>query len=154
MSKMTKAVAAAVMAMGASAAQAGITIPAGDWTVDIGGNVNTYYTNTSWDGDLESNVPGAPTSENANQISTGLLPSALVSAPRPVRTTWTSLFNSHSSSAPTALTVVPVCSVKTVQAATASTFVKRSPLSVTRAGVLSSSVAIWASSVLTPSCPT
>ena len=27
-----------------SAANAGITIPAGDWTVDIGGNVNAYYT--------------------------------------------------------------------------------------------------------------
>lgn len=74
--KMKLAVAAA-LAMGASAAQAGITIPAGDWTVDIGGNVNTYYTNTKWDGDLESATKGAPTSENANQISTGLLPSAL-----------------------------------------------------------------------------
>jgi len=38
------AVAGAIFAA-ASAAQAGIIIPAGDWTVDIGGNVNMY---TSW----------------------------------------------------------------------------------------------------------
>ena len=41
------AVAGAVLALSASAANAGIIIPAGDWTVDIGGNVNTYYTHTS-----------------------------------------------------------------------------------------------------------
>jgi predicted porin len=75
--KLSLAVAGAVMAFGASAANAGITIPAGDWTIDIGGNVNTYYTNTRWTDDLESSVNGVPTSESANQISTGLLPSAL-----------------------------------------------------------------------------
>ncbi len=36
------AVAGAILALTASAAQAGIIIPAGDWTLDIGGNVNTY----------------------------------------------------------------------------------------------------------------
>ncbi len=77
MTKMTKAVAAAVLAMGASAAQAGITIPAGDWTIDIGGNVNTYYSNTRWTGDLKSNTSGVFTHESANEVSTGLLPSAL-----------------------------------------------------------------------------
>jgi len=77
MTKMTKAVAAAVLAMGASAAQAGITIPAGDWTIDIGGNVNAYYTHTTFGGDLESKVDGVATSESANMVSTGLLPSAL-----------------------------------------------------------------------------
>ena len=75
--KLSMAVAGAVMAFGASAANAGIVIPAGDWTIDIGGNVNTYYTNTHWSQDLSSNLNGAPTNDNANQISTGLLPSAL-----------------------------------------------------------------------------
>jgi len=39
------AVAGAVLALSASA-NAGIIIPAGDWTLDIGGNVNTFVTNT------------------------------------------------------------------------------------------------------------
>ena len=50
-----------------SAANAGITIPAGDWTVDIGGNVNAYYTHTS----------GSAVANSKNQIQTGLLPTAL-----------------------------------------------------------------------------
>jgi len=79
MTKMTKAVAAAVLAMGASAAQAGITIPAGDWTIDIGGNVNAYYVN--YDGNADAGytgplVAGATEGENQN-IRTGLLPSAI-----------------------------------------------------------------------------
>lgn len=78
--KLGMAVAGAVMAFGASAANAGITIPAGDWTIDIGGNVNAYYTNTNFSGNLANSTnaaDGEPLSENANQISTGLLPSAL-----------------------------------------------------------------------------
>lgn len=67
--KLSMAVASAVMAFGASAANAGITIPAGDWTIDIGGNVNTFYTRTT--GDLEVN------GEDITDIRTGLLPSAL-----------------------------------------------------------------------------
>jgi predicted porin len=67
--KLSMAVAGAVMAFGASAANAGITIPAGDWTIDIGGNVNTYYTHTT--GDFE--VDG----DNISNIQTGLLPSAV-----------------------------------------------------------------------------
>ena len=74
--KLGLAVAGALLAASASA-QAGITIPAGDWTVDIGGNVNAYYTNTKFTGDLESNTKGVLTNESANQVSTGLLPSAL-----------------------------------------------------------------------------
>jgi predicted porin len=66
---MTKAVAVAVLAMGASAAQAGITIPAGDWTIDIGGNVNAYYNHT--------NFSGRYNQENTNTVNTGLLPSAI-----------------------------------------------------------------------------
>ncbi|MFA6178427.1 MAG: porin [Candidatus Methylopumilus sp.] len=75
--KLSMAVAGAVMAFGASAANAGITIPAGDWTIDIGGNVNAYYTHTSFSGDQESNVKGAFTDKSANTVQTGLLPSAL-----------------------------------------------------------------------------
>jgi hypothetical protein len=53
----------------ASAAQAGIIIPAGDWTVDINGNVNTFYTNTRYSGNLAA-------IEKQNQLQTGLLPTA------------------------------------------------------------------------------
>ena len=52
-----------------SAANAGITIPAGDWTVDIGGNVNAYYTHT--------NYSGSAAKSSTNTIQTGLLPTAL-----------------------------------------------------------------------------
>src|SRR3546814_14783420 len=70
--KLSMAVAGAVMAFGATAANDGITIPAGDWTIDIGGNVNAYYTHTTLDGALD--VSGEDT---ANTVHTGLLPSAL-----------------------------------------------------------------------------
>jgi len=42
-------VAGAVLALSATA-NAGIIIPAGDWTVDIGGNVNSFYTRTKHSG--------------------------------------------------------------------------------------------------------
>ena len=77
MNKKLNLAVAAALALGASAAQAGITIPAGDWTIDIGGNVNAYYTNTNFDGVLDSDVDGAPGSASANNISTGLLPAAI-----------------------------------------------------------------------------
>jgi hypothetical protein len=65
--KLSLAVAGAVLAFGASAANAGIVIPAGDWTVDLGGNVNAFYSHTKVDGG------GAA----SNTIGSGLLPSAL-----------------------------------------------------------------------------
>ena len=55
--KLGLAVAGALLAASASA-QAGITIPAGDWTVDIGGNVNAFYINNN--------------SKDSNQIDGGL----------------------------------------------------------------------------------
>jgi predicted porin len=66
----------------ASSAQAGITIPAGDWTVDIGGNVNAFYTHKS--NDVSADYNGAKanvTNEygnnvDGNTIGTGLLPAA------------------------------------------------------------------------------
>lgn len=83
--KLSMAVAGAVMAMGATAANAGITIPAGDWTIDIGGNVNAYYTYTKADdkavtvaGGLASNVgAGAGAEDTVSNVRTGLLPAAL-----------------------------------------------------------------------------
>jgi len=63
--KLGLAVAGALLAV-ASSAQAGITIPAGDWTVDLGGNVNAFYSNVKTTG-----------STSNNQIGTGLLPAAI-----------------------------------------------------------------------------
>ena len=63
--KLGLAVAGALLAA-ASSANAGITIPAGDWTVDIGGNVNAFYQHTT----------GSATTKT-NTINTGLLPAAI-----------------------------------------------------------------------------
>ena len=82
MTKIQFAVAAA-LALGASAAQAGITIPAGDWTIDIGGNVNAFATFHDTDtatgavtGGLAGSV-AAGAEDKAFNINTGLLPSAV-----------------------------------------------------------------------------
>jgi len=79
--KLNLAVAAAVMAMGASAANAGIVIPAGDWTIDINGNVNAFYIYQSSSdhaviGGGIANAQGANGS-GTSSINTGLLPSWL-----------------------------------------------------------------------------
>lgn len=78
MTKIQYAVAAA-LALGASAAQAGITIPAGDWTIDIGGNVNAFYVNH--DGKQDAGFAGintaTPAATDNQNIRTGLLPSAI-----------------------------------------------------------------------------
>jgi predicted porin len=76
-------VAGAVLALSASA-NAGIIIPAGDWTLDIGGNVNAYYTNTRFSGDDRA-ADGLYTAgagehgqgRSVNNITTGLLPNFL-----------------------------------------------------------------------------
>ncbi len=72
------AVAAALLA-GASSANAGIMIPAGDWTLDIGGIVNAYYTHTNASGD-QVGLGGATERANGDSvanITTGLLPNYL-----------------------------------------------------------------------------
>jgi len=78
--KLGLAVAGAVLAL-SSAAQAGIVIPAGDWTLDIGGNVNAFYTTTRHTGDSTgwSSWSGANGNgeKNAVNITTGLLPNYL-----------------------------------------------------------------------------
>jgi predicted porin len=68
------AVAGAIFAA-ASAAQAGIIIPAGDWTVDIGGNVNAFVSNVDKESTDSAGVKTKAT--DSNTIGTGLLPSAL-----------------------------------------------------------------------------
>jgi len=78
--KLGLAVAGAVLAL-SSAAQAGITIPAGDWTVDISGNVNAFYinnqskdTNTVQGGLANASPEGG---DRTSSVNTGLLPSWL-----------------------------------------------------------------------------
>ncbi len=72
----------------ASSAQAGITIPAGDWTLDVGGVVNAYYTSTrntgesttgyatlwSGRGNGDALIGGSADNTTQNNITTGLLP--------------------------------------------------------------------------------
>ncbi len=70
------AVAAALLA-GASSANAGIMIPAGDWTLDIGGIVNAYYTHTSQSGDAAGLGGATENGDSINNITTGLLPNYL-----------------------------------------------------------------------------
>ena len=78
--KLNVAVAAALFAA-ATGAQAGITIPAGDWTLDIGGVVNAYYTTTSYSGDTGAGTAalglGDGGNSSQNNITTGLLPNYL-----------------------------------------------------------------------------
>jgi len=74
------AVASALVAA-ASSAQAGISIPAGDWTLDIGGVVNAYYTTTKFSGDNGAGTGalglGDGKGSSSNNITTGLLPNYL-----------------------------------------------------------------------------
>jgi len=78
--KLGLAVAGALVAF-ASTANAGITIPAGDWTVDIGGNVNAFYIHNN-SNDTNTVAGGLANKKGANgsstsSINTGLLPSWL-----------------------------------------------------------------------------
>jgi predicted porin len=83
------AVAGAVLALSASAANAGIIIPAGDWTLDINGNVNGFMSTTradtrtgaAFDGQLaySGNTDSSGNLQNKNAhkqlgLTTGLLP--------------------------------------------------------------------------------
>jgi len=80
------AVAGAVLALSATAANAGIIIPAGEWTVDIGGNVNTYstWTKVTANNAIKGGLVGGTTDtvgaistqgrNTVNNITTGLLP--------------------------------------------------------------------------------
>jgi len=78
------AVAGAVLAMTASAANAGIVIPAGEWTLDINGNVNAYvnYTHSRDNNTINGGLAAKKTANDQNGdkylgINTGLLPAWL-----------------------------------------------------------------------------
>ena len=76
----TKTVAGAIL-FTASVANAGIIIPAGEWTVDIGGNVNAYTTWAKNKGSADIRgvtlATGTGTSDTRNGFSNGLLPNFL-----------------------------------------------------------------------------
>ncbi len=75
--KLSLAVASALLAA-ASSANAGIIIPAGDWTLDIGGVINAYYTTSKSSGDAVG-LGGALENgyDRQNNLTTGLLPNYL-----------------------------------------------------------------------------
>ena len=76
------AVAGAVLALSASA-NAGIIIPAGEWTLDINGNVNAFYImneskdSSSIGGGLANKKSTGSAGDNVSGINTGLLPAWL-----------------------------------------------------------------------------
>ena len=72
------AVAGAVLALSATAANAGIIVPAGEWTLDISGNVNSYaiWQSPKGSATVVGGLAGGGTNTSAAQ-STGLLPNFL-----------------------------------------------------------------------------
>ena len=81
--KISAAVASAALVLGSSAANAGIIIPAGEWTLDVNGNVNVYASHVSFD-NYESVASGGiagagqdSKEDNTQSINTGLLPAWL-----------------------------------------------------------------------------
>lgn len=76
------AVAGAVLALSASAANAGIIIPAGEWTLDINGNVNAFVNSTHVDPARQASNTATGSAlgmsgysgTNIKSIQTGLLP--------------------------------------------------------------------------------
>jgi len=83
--KINLAVASAALVLGATAANAGIVIPAGEWTLDVNGNVNAYATTHNFDDTKAANsITGglsgyqdAAGESDSQSINTGLLPSWL-----------------------------------------------------------------------------
>jgi len=76
------AVAGAVLAMSATAANAGIIIPAGEWTLDVNGNVNAFANWTKFKGSqtaITGGINGVASSyqDSTQGINTGLLPAWL-----------------------------------------------------------------------------
>jgi predicted porin len=79
--KIKLAVAGAVLSA-ASVANAGIIIPAGEWTLDVNGNVNvfaTFHDVTKDNGEVDHATTGTSdgSEDNAVSINTGLLPAWL-----------------------------------------------------------------------------
>jgi len=93
--KLKLAVAGAVLAFGTQAANAGIIIPAGDWTVDLSGNMNTFYSNTDFTGSF-----------SANTISGGSLVSSVQTITSSVSATYTQITVVNSGNAATTRSLV------------------------------------------------
>ena len=83
--KISAAVASAALVLGAQTANAGIIIPAGEWTLDVNGNVNVYATvqDHEYKGTTTGTLQGAygtgaASNDDSNySINTGLLPAWL-----------------------------------------------------------------------------
>jgi len=82
--KISAAVASAALVLGASSANAGIIVPAGEWTLDFNGNVNAYASIYDADDASTNTVTGglagtkdARGESKSPSIGTGLLPSWL-----------------------------------------------------------------------------
>jgi predicted porin len=82
--KISAAVASAALVLGASSANAGIIVPAGEWTLDFNGNVNAYASIYDADDASTETITGGlagrqdPRNESKSpSIGTGLLPSWL-----------------------------------------------------------------------------
>jgi predicted porin len=76
------AVAGAVLALSATAANAGIVIPAGEWTLDVSGNVNMYtnWSKTKGQNSIEGGIvagTASNASKSVNAFGNGLLPNFL-----------------------------------------------------------------------------
>jgi predicted porin len=77
--KIAAAVSSAALVLGSSVANAGIIIPAGEWTLDVNGNVNVYASHVTYDDTASIGLVGASQSgeDNTQSINTGLLPAWL-----------------------------------------------------------------------------
>jgi predicted porin len=79
--KIAAAVSSAALVLGSSVANAGIIIPAGEWTLDVNGNVNVYASVTNFDNDdtVAGGFAGAKQDgeDKTQSLNTGLLPAWL-----------------------------------------------------------------------------
>lgn len=78
--KLVTAMGAALFLLPMTQAFAGVDFQAGDWKVDISGNVNAFYVNASCDNGSNTTVAGglACTGSSETAVRNGLLPAALV----------------------------------------------------------------------------
>ncbi|WP_338760337.1 porin [Massilia sp. METH4] len=83
---MKKILAGAMAVLGTAPAAHAVDIKAGDWTVNVGGIVNAYYTHVSCSGDapgglaLGSRALGCGGEDSRTTIGNGLLPNGLVTS--------------------------------------------------------------------------
>jgi predicted porin len=78
--RLVTAIGAALWLLPAAQALAGIDFPAGDWKVDISGNVNAFYVGAGCDNGSNTSVTGglACTGSDSAAVRNGLLPAAIV----------------------------------------------------------------------------